>query len=74
MANALLANHTTDANRQKMNVSLKCKSNMIAPPNSRYVVYQSPSYFNSIVSSHPLHVQLLSFLDIGNVGTGFFYR
>jgi hypothetical protein len=28
-------------------------------------VYQSPSYFNSIASCHPLHVQLLSFMDIG---------
>jgi hypothetical protein len=56
MANALLADHTTSANGQKMNVYLKCKSNMIAPPYARYVVYQSPSYFNSIVSSHPLHV------------------
>jgi hypothetical protein len=64
-ANALLADCTTNANGHKMNVCLKCKSNMTAPPNSRYVVYQSPSYFNSIVSSHPLHVQLLSFLDIG---------
>jgi hypothetical protein len=64
-ANALLVDHTTNSSGQKMNVRLKCKSNMNVPPNSKYVVYQSPSYFNSIVSSHPLHVQLLSFLDIG---------
>ena len=48
-----------------MNVCLKCKSNINAPPNLKYVVYQCPSYFNFIVSSHPLYVQLLSFLDIG---------
>jgi hypothetical protein len=65
MANALLADHTTNANGEKMNVCLKYKSNINAPPNSKYVVYQSPSYFNFTVSSHPLYVQLLSFLDIG---------
>jgi hypothetical protein len=39
MANALFADQTTNANGQKMNVCLKCKSNMNAPPNSKYVVY-----------------------------------
>jgi hypothetical protein len=56
MVNALLADHTTNANGQKMNSCLKYKSNMTAPPYSRYVVYQSLAYFNSIVSIHPLHV------------------
>jgi hypothetical protein len=56
MVNALLVDHTTNANGQKMNVCLKCKSNINAPPNSKYVIYLFSSYFNSILSSHPLHV------------------
>jgi hypothetical protein len=39
MANALLVDHITSANGHKINVCLKCKSNMTAPPNSRYVIY-----------------------------------
>ena len=35
------------------------------PPHAPYVVYQPPAYMKSIVTLNPLHVQLLSFMDIG---------
>ena len=39
--------------------------NKTKPTNAPYVVFHSPSYTKSIISTNPLHVQLLSFLDIG---------
>jgi hypothetical protein len=65
MGNSLVADHTTTANGQKMHAYLKRNSNMNVLPNLMYIVYQFPSYINSIMSSYPLHVKLLSFLDIG---------
>ena len=43
----------------------QCYSNRKNPPHAPYVVYQSPAYMKSIVTLNPLHVQLLSFMDIG---------
>ena len=48
-----------------MHLCMKCYMNKTKPVNARYVIYQSPSYTKSIISTNPLHVQLLSFLDIG---------
>jgi hypothetical protein len=46
--------------------NIKCHSNLNKPQNVAYVIYyQPPSYMGTLVSTHPLHVQLLSFLDIG---------
>jgi hypothetical protein len=48
-----------------MHLCMKCYMNQTNPANVLYVVFYSPSYTKSIISTNPLHVQLLSFLDIG---------
>ena len=48
-----------------MHLCMKCYMNKTKPTNAPYVVFHSPSYTKSIISTNPLHVQLLSFLDIG---------
>ena len=44
---------------------MKCYMNQTKPINASYVVFHSPSYTKSIISTNPLHVQLLLFPDIG---------
>jgi len=43
----------------------KCRSNKKKPWNATYVVYQAPPYMATLLFTHPLHVQLLSFFEIG---------
>jgi hypothetical protein len=43
----------------------KCHSNKKKPWNATYVVYQAPPYMATLLFTHPLHVQLLSFFEIG---------
>ena len=65
IANVCLSQYTTNATGNVMHLCMKCYMNKTKPVNARYVIYQSPSYTKSIISTNPLHVQLLSFLDIG---------
>jgi hypothetical protein len=48
-----------------MILCIQCRSNRNNPSHAPYVVYQPPAYMKSIVTLNPLHVQLLSFMDIG---------
>jgi hypothetical protein len=48
-----------------MHIWIKCHSNLNKPLNVAYVIYQPPSYMATLLSTHSLHVQLLSFLNIG---------
>jgi hypothetical protein len=64
IANVIMANYTTSYDKQIMHICIKCHSNLNKPQNATYVVYQPPSYMATLLSTHPLHVQLLSFLDI----------
>ena len=63
--NTCIAKHTTNASVDKMILCNQCHSNRRNPPYAPYVVYQPPAYMKSIVTLNPLHVQLLSFMDIG---------
>ena len=62
--NTYIAKHTTNASGDKMILCNQCHSNRKNPPHAPYVVYQPPAYMKSIVTLNPLHVQLLSFMDI----------
>jgi hypothetical protein len=48
-----------------MILCIQCRSNRNNPSHAPYVVYQPPAYMKFIVTLNPLHVQLLSFMDIG---------
>ena len=48
-----------------MIICTQCHSNKNKPLNAPYVVYNSPTYMKFIITTNPLHVQMLSFLDIG---------
>ena len=63
--NTYIAKHTTNASGDKMIICIQCRSNRNNPSHAPYVVYQAPAYMKSIVTLNPLHVQLLSFMDIG---------
>ena len=63
--NAYLANFTTNASGYKMIICTQCHSNKNKPPNAPYVVYNSLTYMRSIITTNPLHVQMLSFFEIG---------
>ena len=63
--NRYLADFTTNALGDKMIICTQCHSNNNNPPNAPYVVYNSPTYMRSIITTNYLHVQMLSFLDIG---------
>ena len=65
LTNAYLSHYTTNAKGNVMHLCMKCNNNKTKPANAPYVVFHSPSYTKSIISTNPLHVQLLSFLDIG---------
>ena len=62
--NAYLADYTTNASGHKMIICIQCHLNKNKPPNAPYVVYNSPTYMKSIITTNLLHVQMLSFLDI----------
>ena len=62
--NAYLADFTTNVSGYKMIIYIQCHLNKNKPPNTPYVVYNSPIYMKSIITTNPLHVQMLSFLDI----------
>ena len=63
--NRYLADFTTNALGDKMIICTQCHSNNNNPPNAPYVMYNSPTYMRSIITTNYLHVQMLSFLDIG---------
>ena len=65
LGNVYLSQYTTNTKRNVMHLCMKCYMNQTKPVNAPYVVYHSPSYTKSIILTNPLHVQLLSFLDIG---------
>ena len=65
LANVHLSQYTSNAKENVMYLCMKCYMNKTKPVNAPYVKYQSPSYTKSIISTNPLHVHLLSFLDIG---------
>lgn len=48
-----------------MHVCLKCQTGLRSILNAMHVLYHPPTYANAIIGSHPFHIQLLSFLDIG---------
>jgi hypothetical protein len=60
-----LSHYTTNAKGNVMHLCMKCYMNKTKPTNAPYVAFHSPSYTKSNISTNPLHVQLLSFLDIG---------
>ena len=60
----MLSKNTTTSDDSHMYVCEKCNDNSQNPPYAPYVVFQSLFYFNSLLNCHPLHIQLLSFLDI----------
>jgi len=64
MANVMMATYTTCNNGKLMYLCNKCHSNQKKPWNATYVVYQAPSYMATLLSTHPIHVQLLYFLNI----------
>ena len=63
--NAYLVDFTTNTSGDKMIICTQCHSNKNKPPNAPYVVYNSPTYMRSIITTNPLYVQMLSFIDIG---------
>ena len=63
--NAYLADFTTNDSGHKMIICIQCHLNKNKPPNAPYIVYNSLTYMKSIITTNPLHVQMLSFLDIG---------
>jgi hypothetical protein len=63
--NTYIAKHTTNASGDKMILCIQCRSNRNNSSHAPYVVYQPPAYMKSIVTLNPLHMQLLSFMDIG---------
>jgi hypothetical protein len=66
IANLVMANHTTFDDKKLVHICIKCHSNLNKPQNVTYIIYyQPPSYMGTLLSTHPLHVQLLSFIDIG---------
>jgi hypothetical protein len=65
IANVIMANYTTSFDKNFMHNCIKCHSNLNKFQNVAYVKYQPSSYMATLLSTHPLHVQLLSFLDIG---------
>jgi len=66
IANVVMANHTTFDDEKFMHICIKCYSNLNKPQNVAYIIYyQPPSYIKTLLSTYPLHGQLLSFLDIG---------
>jgi hypothetical protein len=61
-----MANFTTFDDKKFMQICVKCHSNLNKPQNATYIIYyQPPSYMGTLLSTHPFHVQFLSFLDIG---------
>ncbi len=64
IANMIMANYTTSYDKKIMHICIKCHSNLNKLQNVTYVVYQPPSYMATLLSTHTLHVQLLSFLHI----------
>jgi len=64
IANMIMANYTSFYDKKIMHICIKCHSNLNKPQNTAYVVYQPPSYMATLLCTHPLYVQLLSFLDI----------
>lgn len=64
MANVMMATYTTCNDGKLMYICNKCHSNQKNPRNATYVVYQAPSYMATLLSTHLVHVQLLSFFNI----------
>ncbi len=66
IVNVIMANHTTFDDEKLMHICVKCHSNLNKPQNVAYIIYyQPPSYMGTLLSTHPLHVQILSFIVIG---------
>ena len=65
LANVYSSEYTTNTKENIMQLYMKCYMNQTKPTNAQYIVFYSPSYTKLIISTNPLHVQLLSFLDIG---------
>jgi hypothetical protein len=64
-ANAYPADFTTNASCDKMIICTQCHSNKNKPLNVPYVMYNSPTYMKSFITTNPLFVQIFSFFDIG---------
>ena len=62
--NAYFADFTTNTLGHKMIICIQNHLNKNKPPNVSYVVYNSPTYMRSIITTNFLHVQMLYFLDI----------
>jgi hypothetical protein len=65
IANMIMANYTTSDDKKFIHIWIKCHSNLSKPQNVTYVVHQPSSYMATLLFTHSLHVQLLSFLNIG---------
>jgi hypothetical protein len=58
--NTICKQHQRNKNKY---ISVKCQSNLKNLQNVPYVIYQSPSYMSTILSTHPLHT-IIIILDI----------
>ncbi len=65
IANMVMTNYTTYDDKNFMHICIKCHSNLNKPQNALYGVCQPPSYMGTLLFTHPLHIQLLSFFNIG---------
>jgi hypothetical protein len=61
----VMTNYTTYDDKNFMHICIKCHSNLNKPQNALYGVCQPPSYMGTLLFTHPLHIQLLSFFNIG---------
>jgi hypothetical protein len=60
-----MAKYITNENGTLMFICKKCDKNKYSAYKTSFIVFHSPNYMNSMLSIHPIYIQLLSLVDIG---------
>ncbi len=65
IANCIMVKYITNENGTLMFICKKCDKDKYSAYKTSFIVFHSPNYMNSMLSIHPIYIQLLSLVDIG---------